>query len=168
MRFVSVSTVHRISGEELALLTRAGHVSERAELLDGVIHEHMTPSPDHYILVVLITQAIRDALTSGWVVLEEKPLELSKHSYPEPDVMVLTSMPLKGYPSPADVVLVVEVADSSLTHYLGAKADLYRSAGIGSYLVVDLKLREVVQPDGFGQAPQELVDAIDRVLTNPA
>jgi Uma2 family endonuclease len=66
-------------------------------------------------------------------------------SVPEPDISWVVKRDYsRGKPAPADILLVIEVADSSLEHDLGEKAGLYAAAGIRDYWVVDLIDRRIV------------------------
>ncbi len=63
-------------------------------------------------------------------------------SAPEPDIAwVVQRDYTQARPTSADILLVVEVAASSLAHDTGEKADLYAAAGISDYWVVDLENR---------------------------
>ena len=67
-------------------------------------------------------------------------------SEPEPDVFVLNQSVAAftdGYPGPSDLVLVAEVADTTLAFDLSTKAALYARAGIGEYWVVDVAGRSL-------------------------
>jgi Uma2 family endonuclease len=71
----------------------------------------------------------------------QNPIVLDDASEPQPDFTLLRK-PWHGYPNahprPADVFLLIEVADSSLEFDLGAKLELYARAGIREFWVVDL------------------------------
>ena len=74
---------------------------------------------------------------------EGHPIALSDTSEPEPDIAVVVGDIVRiveagDLPGPSDIALVIEVAQSSVSKDLGLKADLYRAAGIATYLVVDL------------------------------
>lgn len=76
-------------------------------------------------------------------------------SEPEPDLVWVVERDYShGKPTPRDILLVIEVADSSLDHDLGEKAALYAAAGIQDYWVVDLIDRRIVvhhdpAPEGY-------------------
>jgi Uma2 family endonuclease len=71
----------------------------------------------------------------------QNPIALDSQSEPQPDI-VLARKPWAGYPvshpGPADIFLLIEVADSSRDFDLGAKRELYAKAGIQEFWVVDL------------------------------
>lgn len=73
-----------------------------------------------------------------------RPLVLDDRSEPEPDVAVCLRDPghySAEHPGPEAVVLVIEVADTSLGYDRGRKADAYARAGIGILWIVDLATR---------------------------
>ncbi len=118
----------------------------RAELIEGVI-VHMTPiGPPHYCVQSLIASVFRRIFeVNGAYVGQRHPITMAD-SEPEPDVVVIRG-DLDDYrerhPSPSEVPLVVEVADSSLAFDRGPKAKLYAASGISEYWIVNLIDRQV-------------------------
>ena len=74
---------------------------------------------------------------------------------PEPDIAwVSPRRYATGRPQAADVFLIIEVADSSLSYDRGDKAAMYAQAGIADYWIANLRDRVVEvhrdpQPDGY-------------------
>ena len=87
------------------------------------------------------------------------PVRLSDLSEPQPDVAVLAPRDdfyAGGHPGPADVVLVVEVADTTVGWDRGVKMPLYGRAGVAEAWLVDLAAGAVdvfsaPGPDGYGE-----------------
>jgi Uma2 family endonuclease len=77
----------------------------------------------------------------------QNPIILDSGSEPQPD-LVLVQRPWHGYPAshpgPTDIILLIEVADSSRDMDLGAKRELYARAGIREFWIVDLITNGVV------------------------
>ena len=74
------------------------------------------------------------------------PLRLDRHNEPQPDLMLLRPRPDRyrnGHPSAADVLLLVEIADSSLAYDRGPKLALYARHGVPEVWIVDLAERAV-------------------------
>ncbi|UFP95226.1 Uma2 family endonuclease [Gloeobacter morelensis MG652769] len=93
-------------------------------------------------------------------VFTDRPVSLEERNQPSPDVCVARGE-LKDYlerhPRPEDLLLVVEVADSSLGFDLGAKAAAYARAGVPTYWVLDvqgraLHVHEEASSDGSWQS----------------
>jgi Uma2 family endonuclease len=83
-------------------------------------------------------------------VLKEDPINVAdgdnEHNEPEPDLVVVRQPRSrdKMKPSPDNILLVIEVADSTRSFDLTKKAALYARAGIPDYWVFDTKQREVI------------------------
>jgi len=122
---------------------------QRYELIGGELIDRMGQNPPHASAVGLVSDAL-SALFGMNHVRVQLPIEVAQEdrriNEPEPDAAV-TRKPRKDYvrehPQGSDLVLVVEVADSSLRIDRIAKAGLYARAGVPEYWVLDLR-REVV------------------------
>ncbi|HKB00706.1 MAG TPA: Uma2 family endonuclease [Gemmataceae bacterium] len=117
----------------------------RPMLLDGEIYEMAIPGPRHNTGVGLADYALKAVFAVGYWVRVQMPLVLSQWSDPVPDLAVLTGS-VRDYVAtqPTTAVLVVEVADTSLSTDTGEKARLYAAAGIADYWVVDLNSRTLI------------------------
>lgn len=150
----------------------AGILHGRYELVDGEILTKMGQKPLHAAVIQLLTawlaqgfgvQFVRIQLTID--VSESSPL----YDEPEPDAAV-TAQPATAYisrhPGPADLLLLVEVADSTVRFDLSKKAALYARAGIQDYWVLDLPGRVVYvhrQPAEEGFAEIVVYSANERI-----
>jgi len=73
------------------------------------------------------------------IVWVKNPLRLDSHNQPDPDVVILRpDAPQDRFPGPADALLVIEVADSSIRTDRGRKRRMYARTGIAEYWMVDL------------------------------
>jgi Uma2 family endonuclease len=94
------------------------------------------------ILDRLLNRAVGDLA----VVLVQGPIILGDRSMPQPDLALLKPRAdsyTRSHPTAADVLLVVEVADTTLSFDLGTKIPLYARSGIPEAWVVDLPERVV-------------------------
>ena len=131
--------------------------SERVELIDGEIVEMAAIGPRHAFTVDLIMQQFFAIFGNAVHIRVQNPVHLDVHSEPEPDVAMLLprgSHYATHHPTPADVLLVVEVADSSLETDRRVKLPLYARAGIPEAWLVDLVQDEVLvhrdpSPNGY-------------------
>lgn len=131
----TVDDYHRMA--EVGLLSD----DERTELLNGEVVYKMPISSRHAGCVVWLVQALTLRLIGRALVSAQNPIRLSDRSEPEPDVSVLhprVDHYRRAHPEPADVLLVAEVADSSIAVDRGVKAALYAAAGIPELWIVDL------------------------------
>jgi Uma2 family endonuclease len=79
--------------------------------------------------------------------MSQLPLSLTPTNEPEPDMCAIIGSPedeFTRHPEPPDILLVIEVADSSLSYDLGEKLQLYASVGIPVYWVIDLVNETIV------------------------
>jgi Uma2 family endonuclease len=115
------------------------------ELLEGVVVKKVPQDPPHAGCVRALTRILGRLLPAGWETPVQSPVALAD-SEPEPDVAVVRADP-RGYfarhPGPADIALVVEVADSSLDDDRHDKGRIYARAGVPVYWVVNLPDRQV-------------------------
>jgi Uma2 family endonuclease len=125
--------------DDLEAMVRAGiiRLDERVELIEGQILEMYPRGVRHIWAVSRLTRTFnrRDDVVGT----PQSTFELHSRSGPEPDVVVLRANASQHRrPSPKDAVLVIEVADTSLSHDRYTKAPLYARAGIPEYWIVDL------------------------------
>jgi Uma2 family endonuclease len=132
---------------------------DRVELIDGELRT-MPPISAHHAgktnrLNRLFTRRVEDSA----LISVQNPLTLGKSSEPEPDLVLLKPRPdyYEGSnPGPADVLLVIEIADSSLSHDRDVKAPLYAANGIPELWIVDLSNERLAVyrdpgPNGYRQ-----------------
>lgn len=118
----------------------------RLEFIRGEIRE-MTPiGSEHEVLVDRLTEWSFQAVPRGrvWVRVQNSIGLPALESAPEPDLAwVVRRDYTRGRPSSSDVLLVIEVSETSLSYDQGDKADLYAGAGIADYWVVNIPDRAV-------------------------
>jgi Uma2 family endonuclease len=118
----------------------------RVELIEGVIFDMAPIGPPHGRAVDLITERLILAVAGHAIVRTQGAIELSRLSEPQPDLAVL-KLRMDGYenqqPSGYDVLLVIEVSESSLKFDLQTKSKLYARHGVPEVWVVDLPNRVV-------------------------
>ncbi|HEY0384135.1 MAG TPA: Uma2 family endonuclease [Candidatus Elarobacter sp.] len=119
---------------------------ERVELLDGQLIEMPPGGPPHAYSVRRVTTYFYTRFAGRASVSVQAPMTLDEWSEPEPDVM-LSALPEERYavahPAPADVLLVVEIAASSLRYDAGKKLRAYARCGVREYWIVDLEHEHV-------------------------
>ncbi len=130
--------------------------SDRVELLGGKLIEKMTEYPPHSFGVDAIASMLRSLLGNAWAVREEKAIDLDRDSRPEPDIVVAHG-PRETYrardPSPRDIVMIVEVADSSDRDDRGERWVRYAAAKIPVYAILNINARRFelyMKPVGAG------------------
>ena len=151
--------------EDYLLLDRSGAFDAYAktELIDGEVFYMNAQHRPHARIKSQLFLAISEALSAAHAPLEalvEASIAIPDRGVPEPDI-VLTSEPEgEGLIPLASVALVVEVADTTLDHDLGVKAQLYARAGIPEYWVADVVGKVIHQlwaPEGGAYAQRREV-----------
>ena len=133
--------------EEFEALAEAEGWDEdtRVELLDGEV-VWMSPINDlHAACVRRLTQLFSRQYAADLALLSvQNPIRIEQYDELQPDVALLrpqTDFYAAATPTPADVLLLVEVSDTTLRADLGRKARIYASGGVAEYWVVDLNNR---------------------------
>jgi Uma2 family endonuclease len=137
-------TRHRFTLDEYHRMAEAGILNEddRVELIRGEIVQ-MTPiGSRHASCVAGLMDVLVGNLRGLAVLWPQNPLTIMPDSEPQPDVILLRyrdDFYRDALPGPEDVVLLIEVADSSLRCDRRLKAPLYAEAGVQDYWIVDLE-----------------------------
>ncbi len=124
---------------------------QRFELIDGELFDKMGQNPPHAYTVCTLTDWLT-AIFTRRTVLAQLPIEVgaedNETSLPEPDLAVVAE---PRRPEHRDrhvrgneVLLAIEVADTSLRQDMVRKRDLYARAGVGEYWVVDLTNHRII------------------------
>lgn len=128
----------------------------RVELLNGEIVEMPPVGSEHAYVVTLLTRwSYHVADVRRVLISSQNPIAFAvSDSAPEPDIIWATNKNYaKRHPTPSDVLLLIEVAKSSLEADRGDKLRAYAEAGIGDYWLVNLVDRQVEvyrDPHGHG------------------
>jgi len=115
------------------------------ELLEGILVTKMPKNPPHSLATHLLREAFARLFSLGWCVKTQEPITLVD-SEPEPDVAIVKGSPRQyanHHPGAEETVLVVEVADSSLSRDRGLKKRIYAKAGIPVYWIINLAERKI-------------------------
>ncbi|HLK59189.1 MAG TPA: Uma2 family endonuclease [Chthonomonadaceae bacterium] len=137
----------RWTREDCENLERTGILTERYELVEGVINK-MGQNIDHANIVRLLLswlfRLFGDAFVLTQTSIDVRP-EDNPTSEPQPNVIVVVrpAIEFKHNPTPADLRLVIEASDSTLMYDLTTKARLYARAEIVEYWVVNLPERKL-------------------------
>jgi Uma2 family endonuclease len=134
----------RFTLEEYHRLVEEGLLEEQphsVELLDGRIVPMSPIGPRHQWIVTKLLHAFIRQEGGRFEAGQDCPLPIRPHDEPEPDLVLYRpgAATEEHHAQPADVFLVVEVAESTRRRDLIKKANLYQRAKITEYWVVDLK-----------------------------
>jgi Uma2 family endonuclease len=151
-RRFSVAEYHRLIA--IGILTE----DDNLELLEGYLVHKMSRNPPHDSTLQLLYEALSRIMPKGWCVRMQCAITLAD-SEPEPDGAVVRGTArtyASRHPGPADVGLVIEVADSTLAGDRVDKGRIYARAGLPCYWIVNLTDHQVevyTDPSGPTAAP---------------
>ena len=163
---------HKLDVEAYHRMGQAGILGEddRIELIDGALIDMAPIAAEHAATVNALAQTLMMACGDRAIVSVQNPVRLDSLNESQPDLMVLRPRADRyraGHPGPADVLLLIEVADSSLRLDRQVKLPLYAQAGIAELWIVDLGSRRVDvfrDPAGPGYATTQTYRSGDRVV----
>ncbi len=138
----STLTRHRFTVAQYEGMVDSGILTEndRVELLHGEVVEKMTIGPAHAASVNRLNQLFQIRLGTVAIVAVQNPIQ-TVDSEPEPDLALLrlrVDFYSTATPSGDDVLLVVEVSDTTLETDRTLKCEIYAEAGIPEYWIVNL------------------------------
>lgn len=145
--------IARFSVEQYHRMVESGALTEddRLELIDGWLVQQPAKGPGHEYAVGQGAELLRALVPAGWHVRNQAPITLTR-SEPEPDLTIVRgdrATYRQRHPTAPEVVLVVEVSDTSLdTDRIKGKT--YGVAGIAEYWIINLVERCIevhTQPD---------------------
>lgn len=112
---------------------------ERVELLDGELYRMSPIGARHVHAVRTLTNLLVKQIGHRALIDVQNPIRLDDDSVPQPDIAVLHCRNYAAaLPKAADVLLVIEVADSSVAYDRGMKFPRYAAAGIAEAWLIDL------------------------------
>ena len=136
---------------------------DRFELLEGEIVKMAALGPQHAACVDRLNKTLQRLVQDRAIVRVQNPIRVGENSQPQPDVTLLQPRDdfyAGGHPEPEDVLLLIEVSESSLAYDRDVKLPLYAAAGIVEVWLVAL-LPQVVE---VYRAPSENVYGEKRTM----
>jgi len=140
---MQVQAKHRFNVTEYYRMAETGVLKRdaRVELLNGEIIDMSPIGPFQGGVVNYLNDVFTAACKGRWRTTVQNPVRLDDHSEPQPDLMLAKPAPdfyRKRHPQPADVFLLVEISDTSLTTDREDKIPAYGRAGISEVWIVSL------------------------------
>jgi Uma2 family endonuclease len=136
-------TRRRFTVDEYERMSAAGILleDERVELIDGEIVEMSPTGAPPAACVKRLNRLLGRLAGDDALIGVQDPVRLGRYSQPQPDIAVL--QPRAGayataHPTPADIFLLIEVADAALAYDRGVKLPLYARAELPEVWLVDL------------------------------
>lgn len=144
---------HKFTTQQYHLIHEAGVFSQgdRFELINGEITEMSPIGRKHAACIIRATKLLQKKLGDLVLISVQNSIHLSDVSEPQPDFAVLTPRDdcyEEGLARPADILLLIEVADSTIAYDRNVKMPLYSAAGIPEMWLFDLNERVI---EGYSQ-----------------
>ena len=119
---------------------------DRVELIEGALIDMAPIGSPHAGMVTRLNNLFVQALAGRAVLSPQNPVRLGEYSEPQPDLSVLRAREdfyADAHPGPADVLLLIEVADTSVRFDRETKVPLYARHGVPEVWLIDLNARRV-------------------------
>ena len=124
------------------------HPEARTELIDGEIIDVAPPGSLHAGTVNQLSSLLQKAVGDHAIVLVQNPISLGRYSEPQPDCTLAKprrDFYRSAHPQPEDLLLVVEVADSSLRFDRDVKSALYARHGVPELWLIDVRAKHLTR-----------------------
>lgn len=138
----------RFDIDDVERMTRAGIFphDERIELIDGDVVEVPVPGPRHSGNVDRLNHLLGQRCSSACIVRVQNPLLLDRFNCFLPDLTLLRPDPdyyRSRHPTPADTLLAIEIADTSLRRDRDAKLPIYARLGVPELWILELRRQRI-------------------------
>ena len=139
LRAVTVAQYHRLIRD--SYYTKDDHV----ELIQGMVIEKIPRDPIHDNIIYKLYLRIIKRLPDGMIARNQSAITL-EDSEPEPDIVVAIGDEdtfAEAHPGPADILLIIEVANSSMAFDSSLKFETYAASGIKSYAILNFAEKQL-------------------------
>ncbi len=145
--------------EQYQLMYKSGVFaqSDRLELINGEITQMSPIGRKHVACIIRLTKLMEKKLGDRTMISAQNSILLPDNSQPQPDLAILKyrdDFYENGLPTPEDILLIIEVADSSIDYDRDVKAPLYAAAGIPEMWLFDVNQKLITgyshpSPSGY-------------------
>ena len=138
---------HRFTIRDYHRMIEAGILDEndKVELVGGEVVEMSAMGGRHAGCLAYLDDELRAPLAGRAQVRQQLPITIPHYDEPEPDMALVRPRAdryRRGHPGPEDVLLIIEVSDTTLAYDRGEKLHVYASAAIPETWIADLATRE--------------------------
>jgi len=141
---ISKVTPKRFRVEDFRKMTEVGILPEESgwEVIDGFLIDKMSIGSRHAGTIKILSEMLRDLIRSEAIISVQDPIHIDDYNEPEPDIALLkrrNDFYRESHPIPQDVLLLIEVSDSTIKYDREVKKTLYAEAEIAEYWLVNLQ-----------------------------
>ncbi|CAD5927180.1 hypothetical protein NO976_01085 [Planktothrix agardhii] len=140
---MAIATVKKFTIEDYHRLTELGFFQEndRVELIRGEIIEMAAKETSHSVCETRLERELYKLIGERATLRGQQPIILSSYSEPEPDRVIVKNREddyLNGHPHTEDILLLIEISDSSLDYDQTTKLSVYAENNITNYWIFNL------------------------------
>jgi Uma2 family endonuclease len=165
---------HQFTVAAYAQMWRSGIFREddRVELLDGEVRTMSPIGPLHAAIVKRLNTILSKLIPATAIVSIQDPIHLSDYTEPQPDVALLhyrADFYAQGHPVADDILMVIEVADSSIEYDRDEKLPRYAQAHIAEVWIIDLNqltIEQYSQPRNGKYLVKRLLERGDTITSH--
>ncbi|MDE2717430.1 MAG: Uma2 family endonuclease [Chloroflexota bacterium] len=169
---VAVEEKYRFTVEEYYRMGEIGIFPPdvRVELVDGLVRRMPPIHPPHASIVDRLNAMLAARLAGVALLRVQGPIHLDDYNEPQPDLTVMRFRDdySRQHPTPADVLLAIEVADTSLSYDRDEKIPRYGRAGIPESWLVDVQagtIRVFTEPHAGGYGQERVVTRGQEIMS---
>jgi Uma2 family endonuclease len=152
---------HKFTTQQYHLMHEAGVFAEgdRLELINGEITKMSPIGRKHAACINRLVRSFTKKLGAQIVLSVQNSIRMDDNSQPQPDLAILklrNDFYEEGLPTPSDILLIIEVSDSTITYDRDVKMPLYAAAGIPEMWLFDVNKKAIEgyslpSPSGYKQ-----------------
>lgn len=140
---MSLFTYHVFSANDYAKMVETGILTDRdrVELIDGEIRSMSPIGPYHAAVVTKLVRLLNSLASQRALISPQNPIHLNDFTEPQPDIAILhprADYYAQAHPTADDVLVVIEVSDTSARYDREEKIPRYARAGIPEAWIIDL------------------------------
>ncbi|PZU92321.1 MAG: hypothetical protein DCE90_18540 [Pseudanabaena sp.] len=149
----AIAQKFKFTNQQYHLMHEAGvfNDGDRLELINGEIKTMSPIGRKHVACIIRLDKLLQKKLGDRVMVSTQNSIRLDDNSQPQPDLAILkprNDFYESGLPIPEDILLIIEVADSSIDYDRDEKAPLYATAGIPEMWLFDVNKKVI---EGYSQ-----------------
>jgi Uma2 family endonuclease len=168
------SNIHKFTVQQYHLMHEAGvfTVGDRYELINGEIREMSPIGIKHAVCVAKTARLFQIKLGDRAFVWTQNPIILRNYSEPQPDLAILKwrdDFYASALPTPEDILLIIEVADSTIAYDRDVKMPLYAVNGIPEMWLFDINQQIIegyTKPSSSGYKRMQRYEQGDTLAMN--